>query len=124
MASKYMSAAVSRADLQELKVDLKVSREEGLKSLAELIEVKLDRVLDKVGNVHTTILSHISEEATRDAIIANARQVEVANMVRVHDVLRVDVESLKKYRWTLVGALAVVIVFVEFAINFTGVFKH
>ena len=70
--------------------------------LGELVDSKLDRVLDRVESVRKTLVDHIDAES---------KERDDANAVR--NKILGDVESLKKFKWKLVGAVSVITVVVQ-----------
>jgi hypothetical protein len=99
MARALNGRAVTREDLSELKSDLNANRKEGMDSLAALIRGEVARVSDKIGTVQTILTDHIREEEI------------------VQRGFLADIESLKKYRWTVVGAFGAVVVIIKIAMN-------
>jgi hypothetical protein len=98
MATKN-GRTVTREDLNELKFDLNTTRKEGMDSLAALIRGEVSRVGDKIETVQNILADHIRTEEV------------------VQGAFQRDIESLKKYRWMVVGAVSVAIVVIKVVMN-------
>jgi hypothetical protein len=91
--------AVTREDLNEMKADMNANRKEGMDSLAALIRADVARVVDKI-------------EMMRDILTDHIRAEDV-----VQGAFNRDIESLKKYRWMVVGAFGAVVVVIKVVMN-------
>lgn len=89
--------AITREDLND-----------SIQTLGTLVDSKLDRVLDKVASLREDIRIHAENVQTVQEDVKHRLSSEIGRMDTKHDVMQADLESLKKYRWMVVGALAII----------------
>jgi hypothetical protein len=102
MAARANARGVTREDLTT-----------AIGGLRELVDSKLDRVLDKVETVKTGIAAHAEAFTLLTSEVKTELRSEVTRIDSVHGKFQKDLDSLKKYRWMLVGAIAVLAFFAE-----------
>lgn len=94
MAAKN-ERAITRDDLTE-----------SIKALGTLVDSKLDRVLDRVTNLREDIRIHAEAFNSVTVKAEHRLSTEIERIDQVHENFQKTIEGLQRYRWQLVGALA------------------